>query len=398
MPLSRQRRLVLALVAQNENQTLQHASEGLGIFFAQHGYRQQAINLFDAAGGQQLLAALQSGEVAFVYGFAGVGAQLTQNGKSLWTLARTPFISFWYDHPAYNYRQHIVASPYILNCYHVEDHWRARIDYLPPVNSSIFIPPPWGLNPWAKNAAWPFRQRVFMFAKTAYDPQQLMAAWQDYPPPLRDLLHQLVEQAKRDRNLDITAAAAQGMQAIGMARDNLDAFMGIIYEIDHYIRHWRSDRIVRALAHYPTDLYGRGWDYLQGLSRHVTIQPAFHNLFLLGQLADYRLIVNTNPLWRHGIHERTMMGIASGCVTLTDRSERSEQLLCDQPHYIGFEWDDRLDDAVARAWEASRDGVDYRASGAEFAARHAYNAENFLKPLLHGIDVMLDQAEATLAN
>ncbi|MEJ0062314.1 MAG: hypothetical protein WDO70_03715 [Alphaproteobacteria bacterium] len=384
MPAFGSRTRILALVGQNENGMLIDSSEGMGRFFTRMGYQHQVIDLL-ASGGLALLGkALKGGDIAFAYGFAGVGSQLLAgNDVNLWTALRLPFVAFWFDHPSYHYRQHIVSSPYILNCYHIRDHLEARQKYLPPGNAALSLPPTSpGHNPYARATPWAARQRKFFFAKTAYRPEAIAANWNKYPPLLRDMLASLAEQARSDRHLDLAAATAASFGKIGRPLSDLDGFMGVIQEIDRYIRAWRSDRLARALMAYPVHIYGRGWDYLAGQSSTAEIFPAFPAVDLWRRMTDYRLVANSSPLWRDGVHERVTMGIASGSVTLTDRSEKTDQLFGDLPNYVGFEWnDDDIKQAVALAWDKAHDEADYLDAGELRTTELGYNEANFMRPL-----------------
>lgn len=401
------RRRVLALVAQNENQALAYASEGMGGFFAPFGYQTQVIDLLSPQGLQHLSDALLSGEVAFAFGFAGVGSQLlAQDNRSIWTAFRIPFVSFWYDHPSYNYRQHIAASPYILNCYHILDHLQVWQNYLPHHNSAIHLPPPAGPNPLARSVPWAQRERRFMFAKTTYDLKQIVAGWKDYSAPLQQMLWRLIEAAQQDRHLDLSAATAVLFAKIGESITHLDNFMGVVQTVDHYIRAWRGEQMARALCaqHYPADIFGNGWTNLaqelagQQAGRQggrVEFLPSFSSQELWPRISRYRLVANVNPLWREGIHERVMNGIASGAVTVTDNSERGDSVLGDLPHYVGFEWtDDRLPHALALAWDKAQDDMDYVDAGTKRVESLVYTAENFMRPLERALQAMCDRAQA----
>lgn len=388
---------VLALVAQNENQTLANAASGLSGFFSPFGYQTQIIDLLAPDGLAALAAALSSGEVAFAYGFAGIGSQLQdQHGVNIWTALSTPFVAFWYDHPAYNYRQHSVASPYILNCYHIRDHYEVWQRYLPHHNAAIFLPPPAGPNPLAESIPWAARDRRFIFAKTHYNPQQLIASWQGYSAPLRQVLATLIAAAQQDRHLDLAAATEQEFAKLGEPIANFDNFFGVIQTVDHFIRAWRADQLARALRAYPSDIYGRGWDYLAGEPpSHARFHPSFPNSELWPRLTRYRLVANVNPLWREGIHERVMNGIAGGSVVLTDNSERGDSVLGGLPNYIGFEWEvESLQERLALAWERAADGTDYLPASRARLAPLAYTEANFMQPLTAALQALCDRAEA----
>ncbi|MFY9287994.1 MAG: hypothetical protein WAO98_05785 [Alphaproteobacteria bacterium] len=396
MPAFGSRTRIIALVGENENHALYNASEGLGGFFMLQGYQHQIINMMGLDGGTQLTTALKTGDIAFVYGFAGVGSQLSDSKSvNLWTAYQVPFLSFWHDHPAYNYRQHIVPSPYILNCYHVQDHLQVRERYLPSVNSATLLHSAAGPNPPARAHPWKKRSRKFLYVKTAYQPEQIAAKWEEYPLLLRNVLWDLVEQAQKDRNLDLAAAAEILFHKNDHPITDLDAFMGVIQEVDHYIRAWRSDRLARALLAWPSDIFGRGWDYLSGQPSKATIHPAFPSWQLAPTALRYRLVANSNPLWRDGIHERVIVGIATGCVTLTDHTIKSDKIFGDLPNYVGLEWTDDIQQSLETAWEKAYDDADYLEASEQRVIQQEYTQENFMRPLEKAITNLLNRASTS---
>jgi len=396
MPPSGSRNRIIGLVAQNENDALAVVSGSIGHLLSTAGYVWQIINLLAPEGLQELSAALGKDDIAFAFGFAGVGSQLSKDGANLWTALQVPFVAFWYDHPAHNYRQHMVPSPYILNCYHVRDHYEARLKYLPLNNAAILLPPVGGLNPFARSSPWVQRERTFLFVKTACEPELISRKWQTCSPLLRHVLETLAEQALRNGDLDLADAAAVAFAEAGHPISDFDNFFGVIQEIDNYVRAWRSDRLARALLSYPSRIVGRGWDYLAQQPGHAEFIPPFPAHELIWRFVNQRLIANSSPLWRDGIHERVVHGIAAGAVTLTDRTEKADRIFGDLPNYIAFDWNSGLHEAIALAWErAGLDKADYLAAGEQRIREHlVYDRRNFIEPLETAIGAMLDRAAA----
>jgi len=149
-------------------------------------------------------------------------------------------------------------------------------------------------------------------------------------------------------------------QAEGLATDHLDIFMGVVQEVDSYIRAWRSDRLARALLPHPAHIIGRGWEYLSELPRKAEFFAPVPAHEFLKKSMDYRILANSSPLWRHGIHERAYMGIWMGGVSLTDRTESSDFVFAGLPNYVGFDWNDDLNDVIITAFSrAEGDNADY---------------------------------------
>jgi len=358
------RKLVIGLVAENENQVLESMSTGIGHLFEQRGYAYRIINLFQQGSSKELLGLLTNREqkVAGAFAYAGVGNQLPlSNGINLWTATRTPFVSLWFDHPAHNYRQHIVDSPYVAHCYHVCDHMEARQRHLPPSSShSMMLYLKDGID-WNAHA-YPFaqRQNKILFVKTALQPESWLQEWAKQPPLVQDILRHLAEQAQKDRNLDLADATALIFKNCGLDVNDLDLFMGVIQEVDGYIRAWRSDRLARALLPHPAHIIGRGWDYLKDQPGAAEFFPPILPADYVERVHDYRIIANSSPLWRDGIHERAYIGMGLGALVMTDRTVKADAVFAGLPNYLGFDWQDDLQDVIATALRlAGEEQADY---------------------------------------
>lgn len=390
-----ERNLVLALVAENENQALRGSSEAIGLDLIGRGYRHQVIDMFVPSGTEELLTLLRSGQVAFVYSFAGVGSRFTlTTGANVWTATRTPFICLWYDHPAYNYHQHMVDSPYVAHIYHVRDHLEARQKFLPGGGARCFLAPLWlGTAPHHQRRPFRDRQRAIFFVKTGQNPALMSDPWKDHPVRVQDVLWALVQQAQGDRNLNLTAATADILTRYGESPDNLDLFMGIVAEVDRYIRAWRSDRLARALLSHPSVIVGRGWDYLMPHATRAVFEPPITFERYIERTSEYKIMANSNPLWRDGIHERAILGIHYGCLALTDRTEKSDVMFADMKNYIAFDWHDNLDDVIAESLaKADDDDVDYIAHAEKLLAQRGPKGAEYLDCIVGAVREIYDQA------
>jgi hypothetical protein len=361
MPFNTDLPLVIALIAQNENQVLHAASNVLGRALS-NSYRHRIIDLCDEDGVRTLLTILKEDNVAFAYGFAGVGSQLQlDNTINLWTAARVPFAALWYDHPCYNYRQHLVDSPYVFHCYHVRDHIEARQKHLPASSSrTILLPVPQELEYAEKPRPMGERSNCILFPKTALSPTRWREDWARHSRELQNVLHSLADQALRDRNLDLADEAKTLFGQQKLPANNLDMFMGVIQEVDAYIRAWRSDRLARALLPHPAQILGRGWEYLYDEPRQAIFVPPVLAAECSFMMWHSKIVVNSNPLWRDGIHERVWGGVTTGALVITDRAVKADDKLGNVPNYIGFEWQDNLEDVIATTLQRAReDDADY---------------------------------------
>ena len=204
---------------------------------------------------------------------------------------------------------------------------------------------------------------------------------------LRDMLQALAEQAKRDRNLDLAGATETIFKQGGHPLDDLDNFFGVMQEVDHYIRCWRSDKLARALLPHTGKIIGGGWDYLSDQPRRAEILPPIPAFEVVHRIRAHRLIANSSPLWRDGIHERACMGLLAANVVLSDRTEKSDKILSALPNFVGFDWNEDLGDVVAKAWNCSGDQEDYYDETAKLLNEFLVTDQNnFTRPLEQAIN------------
>lgn len=388
MPFPAGRVRAIGLFAQNENAALAHTTLIMARRLAKFGFEAEALDLLNPEGMGRLSLLLKSGELAFAFAFAGVGSQLqTKGGENIWSSHKVPFASLWYDHPSYNYRQHDVASPYVLNVYHMRDHYEVKQRYFSKSSPSIILPFMQEPHRWADEKPWRKRRNAILYAKTAYDPQTFLSRWDQYPPVLRAILHEMSDVAVTDRNCDLTSLAEKAFAAHGIVSGGMDDLMGVVQETDRYVRAWRSDRLARALLPFPAHIIGRGWDYLPKEGAQATFGEAvdftkYHDHMFL----EYKIHANSNPLWRDGLHERVTMALNCGGIALTDHTERSDAVYGGLDSYVAFEWSDPLEDAVSMALQRAEDPTGFAVQNrARIAERLSCNETAYWTPLLKAL-------------
>lgn len=386
---------ILVLVAQNENDALLFASKSLQKFFAGLGRHETLlIDLLAPDGLARFYDAIKNDTIIFGCAFAGVGAQLRTDfteGENVWTYFKTPFLSLWFDHPAYNYRQHAVDSPYVLNCYHVEDHYRVWQACFSANNAAVLLDLYFGANPYAENTAWQNRKNELIYIKSGVDPKRLADGWRAQPPLIQDMLWFLVEAAQKNRNIDLVEETRTLFARAGLPFEAWDLSMGIAQEVDAYIRAWRSDKMARALMSFDATIHGNGWDYLKHETKRAVFAPPLPPADALRTTALYRLTANTNPLWREGIHERTARGIAAACVTVTDHTEASRKAFGDLSNYRGFEWEDSLQDSLSQAFALAAKEPDFLdASFVRIKEKFSYNQSDLFEKIKRGLAALPD--------
>jgi hypothetical protein len=91
--------------------------------------------------------------------------------------------------------------------------------------------------------------------------------------------------------------------------------------IDSCLKRWRRVKVARALADFPLDIYGKGWERF-GL-KCQTPQPDHNHAF--GHIVqNYGGFVNVDPNFGYGTNERVMTALAMGIRTATNVNARTD--------------------------------------------------------------------------
>lgn len=383
-PGSEKQKNVIGVFAGSEYGALRAVTNDLGVRLSAFGYVPELVDISTSEGLKTLGKCLSKGETAFAFGYAGVGSQVNMGSNNLWTSLRIPFVSLWFDHPAYNYRQHIVPSPYILHVYHVRDYFEARLKYLPQTGKAILLPPAGGGALYGTDSIpWKDRETVILYAKTGTNPKAIESKWRTYPKKLEDILQALADQGRKNSSLDLANATAAQFLRENLPCNDLDNFFGVMQEVDRYIRVWRSDLLARALLPHEAKIFGDGWDYLSDQPKRARIFPSFASSEFLNMVNRHRIVANASPLWRDAIHERVQMAIGCGNIALTDRTVKSDAVFSSLENYIGFDWPDNLSDAISTAVEKAKSskGDYFIESDKVLKSLPAFSEEEFLIPL-----------------
>lgn len=332
---------ILACVAQNANQALRSASNGLGGMFGLYGMRTVIADLYDPDCFTLLRNELATGNVLFAFGFAGIGATLQgAEGQNFWDSVKVPFLSLFYDHPAYILSNHRMQARYVYNCYHIRDFYDAQRDYIQSPQPLRLFPQAFPFNATARQKGWAERGERIVYLKTGENPVRLQEEWADKPATIRQFIRALIAEAQKRRDFYMTDFLAGLFAKAGLAvADYSKEFWYCIFHADRYIRAWRSNQMALALRAFPADIYGTGWDHIAQSPGKARFLPPLDSSLMQQLYAGSRVVVNTNPFFRHGIHERVPYGLVAGCVTLTDGNDLCNSLFMGLPHYHAFEWD-----------------------------------------------------------
>ena len=285
------------------------------------------VTLFNIEGNdwiRDLAGVLETQPFDFALTMSGIGIEAAISGKGpLWLVAKVPLFNWNCDHACYFPARHAVRSRFILHGYVFPDHARYNIQYLNPNGMAFAVH--MGMPPRHifQGAPLPLAARNgrIVFTKSGRDSNAIIAEWQERLPPVRDILLAAAE-ALLHRD---TAAFVPILQSIAeqyglLLAANGELMLGLIRELDDYIRFRRSDMVMRALLHHPVDVFGAGWDHIpwdQARSaRYYGSLP--WQIAAIERLPRYLGALSINPLVEQSAHDRVFFALAAGVTPLSD--------------------------------------------------------------------------------
>jgi hypothetical protein len=354
--LAKKKPLAIGFVGENAYGILEAGTCHVNHILGDYGIEAHCIHLMKSDWAQQLRDLMVDRAVQFCYGFAGVGAVLRNESRSFWTDYKIPFLSLMYDHPFANLQNHIVDSPYVSNCYFVADYAEVQLNYIRHVHQCFVMrdairasrqPSPDPQNDWHN------REISYLFIKTGHDVARLTPYIERLSSAKRKVFDTCLDLLQQSADYHLTHVAADHCRAQGIdPHEQHKDFAEVVLLLDRYLRDWRSRRVVEWLKYKPAVIIGDGWDMIDktgARAQFLSSRPA-------GECASFyaksRFVLNSNPYFRDGCHERVLMALQSGAVAVSDRNRFSDHIFKPLDGFVGFDWADRnwqehLDDRIA---------------------------------------------------
>lgn len=154
---------------------------------------------------------------------------------------------------------------------------------------------------------------------------------------LEDLLERLlgghVAAARRQRAAEaVQAPDADPMPVITLCRELgwaprqalVTDYLRVLVAVDSWVKRARRIAAVRSLVGVPCDFFGHGWQALLGEVpgfRHV---GQIHHQDIAKLAPYYRAVINFDPNWAHGLHDRVYTCTATGTPVLTNHNAALE--------------------------------------------------------------------------
>jgi hypothetical protein len=382
---------ILGFVGENENGILRWRTEVILGAFASRGLSYKLIDLRSEGWHGDLKDALAPGKPKFCFSFQGMGMGLTiSSGENLWTRMGVPFLSCLGDNPYHAPALHSVEGPGMYLLYGCRDFLETYKQFMNGRTFASTLHTGYSENPLADQTPWSQRQHDIVFVKTAVDPKQFSAEWNTYPKKIKDIMFDCSARVLSGANETVAVLCAQVFADRQIHwGDRRELFLWTCSIVDRYVRAVRAERMVLALMQHNAVIVG-DWSYLDRSKSRAAFRKPIPATELNALYADSRIVVNTLPTVRFGVHERIVAGLVSKTAVVSETTPHLQQMLRDCPSFLGVEIDreifsDQLDQTLSSCLANPNTAEQVQTSAA--VALKLFSFENFIQQLVDYIDL-----------
>lgn len=301
------------------------------------------------------------------------------NGQYLFDYLDIPFFNYIVDHPLRHH--HTLSTP--LKNYHVlcldEDHITYINKYYPHIKSVHVLP--LGGMPAAhvnKHTREGFHSRKYDLILTGsyYSLHKLEEQIMQMPELERELSVRLIEQMLQNRSLTNEEALENVFRDLQIENVELSVFADLMAGTNlagHYVNAYVREEIVRQLISSEIELhiFGNGWE---AFSTKDLGRTTIHSGITYMQSADLaqnsKMVLNTMPWFKSGLHDRIPTAMLNGAVSLTDDSRYIKKYFQNNKDLLVYQLDNlqRLPEIVCSYLEDEERLYDIARAGERKAA------------------------------
>jgi hypothetical protein len=359
--------------------------------FARRGLSYKLIDLRSEGWFEKFKNALAAGKPEFCFSFQGMGMSMTvDSGENLWTRMGVPFISCLGDNPYHAPSLHSAEGPGMYLLYACKDFLETYKEFMHGRTFASTFHTGYPEKPLADQKSWRERQHDIVFVKTAVNPKEFIAEWSTYPKKIRDIMHDCSARILTGVNETVAMVCAEVFADRQLHwGDRRELFLSTCSKVDRYVRAVRAERMVLALMQHNALIVGN-WSYLDRSKSRAVFRTPMPADELDALYADSRIVVNTLPAVRFGIHERIIAGLLSKTAVVSETTPHLEQLLRDCPTYLGVDIDrvtfaDQLDQTLHSCLTNPDSAEQVQTSAA--VAVELFSFDTFIEMLLEHIDI-----------
>ncbi len=253
---------------------------------------------------------------------------LEEKGDYLLDKIDAPFFNYILDHPLY----HHPGLQFPLKNYHAigidQKHCAYMRTYYPHLQSVSYLTIA-GTRAWNQKK---FSERKYpvLFSGTYEDENRFLPMLQHMGEEV-SVMGQKIIPIMLQNDIAMEDAVRQIM-GDKESTYSFPEFMNRLYPVDKYVRNYRRNQLLLTVAKrgIPLTILGEGWENsaLAGYA-NVCILPPTTIARSFEVIADSRILIDINPFFHQGIHDRVTTAMANGTLCITNASPKADTLLQD---------------------------------------------------------------------
>jgi hypothetical protein len=331
---------VLGFVGENANGILRWWTQKVFERFAARGFSTKLVDLRQEGWPQEVNNCLAIAKPTFCFSFQGMGMSLhAGDNQNLWQQAKIPFVTALGDNPYHAPYLHTAHGPGTCFLYCYEDFLQTYQHYLKGKAYATTLCLGHPENPYADRTPWEQREHDIVFVKTGVNPQTLRKTWEAVPSIIQKILHECADLVLRgiDQPVETICAQVFADKKIHWG-DRLEVFLSTCSFVDFYARAVRAERMVLALMRHNALIVG-DWSHLDKSNSRARFQGPIAAGELDDLYAKSKILVNTLPTVRFGLHERILAGFFAKTAVISDTTPFLQKKLEHCSSFFGLDID-----------------------------------------------------------
>lgn len=234
-----------------------------------------------------------------------------------------PFFNYILDHPLYHHES--LSVP--LQNYHVlclDHHHKTYIEkYYPHIRSVHVL----SLGGVINSTLLPWKERPYQltFTGTYTSPALIEKTLREEGGSAADLIFNLAAELKIHPHMTLEELVTTSLP--GLSPQTFSGTMRMLFPVDMYIKAWFRHQVLVALleAQIHLHVFGSGWqDFPLSGSPYFHYQGEFLYEELPKVMSQSQFVLNCNPWFKDGIHDRIFMALCNGAIPFSDPSTSME--------------------------------------------------------------------------
>ena len=169
-----------------------------------------------------------------------------------------------------------------------------------------------------------------LFTGTYEDPDRVYALVKEARPDLRESMERLIERRVSEPLIPMERALEDLLDEEGteLQPEQFALCMNEMYAVDAYIRNYFRKIVLDELLEcgVPVTVMGEGWEkYRHRNAQNLRRERGVPFGLSFERIAKAHILLNTAPIFNHGMHDRIAAGMANHAVVLTDSNPYLER-------------------------------------------------------------------------